>query len=224
LWLASARSRFVVRTEYSETMGRETVELISPKEPLPKAIAQAVGKLSPSDDAHVVLVFDPGWHPTMEVVDILTRELASFDALETLTLVHPSAAMGVIAAAVASRMPAIQVMSKRSLYDEAEDEETDATESNTFFRMASGESLDAFVRRSVGEAHTRAVRRFALVFDPDSRPTLALADVLVEELVQSGVQEIGLVHPTIRLNAIAASVRLRLATVKIALGSERRSE
>lgn len=204
-------------------MAREVTEFVSPNLPLPEAIAEALAKVSPDSDASVALVFDLNWIPTMDVVDHIARELLHLDALERLTLIHPSSAMAVIAVAVATRVPSVQVDARRSVYDEAEDEHTDATASHTFFRMRSGEPIDGFVRRSVNEARTRAVRRFALVFDKDSRPNLTLADVLVEELVQSRVQEVGLIHPTIPLDSVAASLRLRLANIRIALSTERRT-
>jgi hypothetical protein len=200
------------------------VELVANDRPLAQAIEEAVERLRSIGDATVALMFDLSWRPTMDVVEPIARALSGSNAIRTLTLVHPSAALNFIAAAVGTRVKSVSVMSRRSLYDEDEDEQTDATESNTFFRMDPHEPLDAFVRRSIREARARAVRRFALVFDSRSRPTLALADTLVEELLQSSVQEIGLVHPAFRLDAIAASVHLRLSHVRVACGSERRAQ
>jgi hypothetical protein len=205
-------------------MARDRVENVSATGPLSEALAELFRRLAMADDESVTLVFDVAWEPTMDVVGPLERGIEELPALETLTLVHPSAAMTVIASAVASRTDTVCVRTKRSLYDDPEDDEVDATQSNTWFGMQANEPLEAFVRKSVAEAHARAVRRFALVFTPESRPTLALADVLVEELVQSGVKEIGLIHPSVRLDVIAASVRLRLASVKIAVATEGREQ
>src|SRR6185369_7773476 len=115
-----------------------------------------------------VLVFDVSWQPTMEVVDLVVLALGISPTIQTLTLIHPSAAMNVIAAAIGAKSRTAFVTSKRSMYDDPEDEERDATESNTVFRMSPDETLDLFVRRSVAEARTRAVSRFALVFDASS--------------------------------------------------------
>jgi hypothetical protein len=113
------------------------------------------------------------------------------------------------------------VLTKRSIYDEPEDEETDATESNLSFQMEPTDTLDRFVRTSIREAHARSAHRFALVFDADSIPTLSLADTLVEELLSTDTREMGLIHPTASLDDIGASVRLRLANIRIAVANER---
>ncbi len=200
-------------------MSRERLEVVSAKLPLAEAIAKAFEGCA--NDTNIILLFENTWHPTMAVAEHIGEAMARLAAVETLTLVHPSAAMSVIAGAVSSRFPNVIVKSQRSLYDDPEDEATDVTASKTVFAMGPNEMMDAFVRRSVGEARTRSARRLALVFSPHCRPTLAVADVLVEELVRSGVEEIGLIHPTTRLDAIAASLRLQLPNVRVALGDHR---
>jgi hypothetical protein len=204
-----------------------TVEIVALDQPLASAIEQAFERLRSAGSTRGALVFHTSWHPTMDVVELVAAQLTLEDDVKTLTLVHPSAAMGVIASAIASRVQelgggGIVVESKRSIYDDPEDEHTDATGSNTFFRMDPGESESAFVRRAVREARARAVRRVALILDRNAQPTMKLADILVEELLQSGVREVGLIHATAPLDAIASSVRLRLPAVRIALASERR--
>jgi hypothetical protein len=202
-------------------MTSAALEFVSTTVPLAPAIADAFARLRESRQTETALVFDMSWHPTMDVVELIARELVASGGIQLLTLIHPSAAMSVIAAAIATRVESVSVTSKRSMYDEDEIEDIDPTESKTLFSMDPGESLNGFVRRSVREARNRAVVRVALVFHKSSQPTMALADTLVEELVQSGVRELGLIHATTSLDAIAASVRLRLANVRIALGSER---
>lgn len=163
------------------------------------------------------MVFDPDWRPTMDVVDFIANELEECEDVANLTLVHPSSAMTFIASAVALRAPAVQVSAQRSVYDEAEDTAADATASKTMFVMGPGERVEHFLRRGVREAQSRAVRRFALIFDASCVPTMLIADVLAEELVRSGsVREIGLIHPKASLETVVAALRLQLPSVRVA--------
>lgn len=199
------------------------VEIQARNEPLASVVHSAFEKLRASAAKSVGLDFDMLWRPTMDAVDIIARELADPGAITELTLIHPSSAMSVIAAALSTRVNGVTITAKRSIYDEPEDEDVDATESNTLFSMGASESLEAFVRRSVRAVRARSAHRFALAFDKDCRPTLEVADTLVEELLQSDVRELGLIHPTIVLDAIAASIRLRLPNLRVAIGSERKT-
>jgi hypothetical protein len=198
----------------------EIVELISSRDPLPAAVDVACRRLRATSVTRATLLFDIAWNPTMEVVPLIEAGLRGLSISE-LTLIHPSAAMAVIATALSARVPSLTVLTKRSIYDEPEDEETDATESNLSFQMERGDTLERFVRTSIREAHARAAHRFALVFHEDSVPSMSVADTLVEELLPTDTRELGLIHPNASLDAIGASVRLRLANIKIAIACER---
>jgi hypothetical protein len=168
------------------------------------------------------LVFDVAWQPTMDVVDAVTEALGASKEVETLSLVHPSAAMSFIASAVSMRVRTVKVTARRSIYDdedEAEELQTDATGAKTMFLMAPTEDLEAFVRRAISEARKRVSRRVALIFDRASKPPMDLADVLAEELLQTGVKEIGFIHESAPLDALAAALRLRLPGVTVAVAS-----
>jgi hypothetical protein len=114
------------------------------------------------------------------------------------------------------RVPTVQITVQRSLHDEIEDEQTDATASKTMFVMERGELPEAFVRRAVAEARARVARRFALLFDANCSPSIELAEVLAEELTGSTVKEIGLIHPRAPLETLVALLRLRLPTIRVA--------
>ncbi len=201
-------------------MGLGAVEQVSLDAPLASAIETAFDRIRSADANRCALVFDASWQPTMDLVDLVTKSIAESEELRVVTLVHPSAAMAFIASAIASGVRSVEVCAQRSVYDEPEDEDTDATASKTLFVMAPTESIEGFVRRSVTEARLRVVRRFALLFDAKSVPTMNLAGVLAEELLQSGVEEIGLIHPGAPLEAVVASVRLRLPGVRVAYATQ----
>jgi hypothetical protein len=201
-------------------MSLGTVEHVSPDVPLAQAVEAAFERVRSSDATRCALQFDPNWHPTMDLVEVLARSIADSADIEVVTLVHPSAAMTFIASAIAARVNGVEVRAQRSIYDEPEDMKSDATASKTMFVMTPTESIEGFVRRSVAEAQKRVVRRFALLFDGTSVPSMDLAGLLAEELLQSGVQEIGLVHPTAPLEAVVATLRLRLPNVRVAYASQ----
>lgn len=199
-----------------------SVEHVSVNEPLPKALAVAFERLRSADASKCALVFDTSWPPTMDVVDLIAAELRASDEISSLTLVHPSSAMTFIASALGVRAPAVQVTAMRSVFDEAEDSNADATASKTLFMMEPAESVHHFVRRAVREAQKRAVRRFALFFHASVEPTMQIADVLAEELLRSGaVREIGLIHPTASLETLVAALRLRVPAIRVAYASEK---
>jgi hypothetical protein len=200
-------------------MGFGAVENISAGEPLDAALSRAFARLRAAGTSGCAVVFDAEWRPTMDIVELVSQELAEAEDIQTLALVHPSAAMTFIASAIGVRVPNVQISAQRSLHDEIEDENTDATASKTVFVMERGEHAEAFVRRAIGEARTRVARRFALVFDAGCTPSIDLADVLAEELMRSSVKEIGLVHPRAPLETIVASLRLRLPHVRVAFAS-----
>jgi hypothetical protein len=205
-------------------MGR-AVERIGADEPLGLAVARSFEHFRDIEASSGALMFDIGWVPTTDLVEMLAKEIAETDGLQSLTLIHPSGAMSFIAGAVAARCNGVTVDARRSLYDDGEDDEnTDATASKTMFMMSPGERYDSFVRRSVTEARARVDRRFALIFD-NSRPLPRdLADVLFEELLHSGAKEVGLVYAGEGLDVVAASLRLRLPSIIIALATERTSD
>jgi hypothetical protein len=197
-----------------------TVERVATNEPLARALAAAFSRLRNSGAPRCALAFDPEWRPTMDVVELAANELSECLDIETLVLVHPSSAMTFIASALGLRVPTVTVSAQRSVYDELEDQDTDATASKTMFVMKRDEHIDHFVRRSVRAAQARALRRFALLFDGKCVPTMEIADVLAEELLRSGgVREIGLIHPSASLETLVAALRLRIPTVRIAYAS-----
>lgn len=201
-------------------MSLGTIEHVEMGATLEDAIGAAFERLRSAGTSQCALVFDVEWPPTMDLVDLVARHLADSDDIETLTLVHPSAAMGFVASAVGLRVGSVDVRAQRSVYDEPdEDDFTDATASRTVFVMGPEERLGAFVGRAVGEARARAVKRFALVFDPKVPASMELSDVLVEELMQSGVREVGLVHPAASLETVVAALRLRLPNVRVAFAT-----
>lgn len=197
---------------------RTRTVLLRSGDPLDQAIARALAEIEDATAAR--FVFDLDWTPTMELVEILARELPEANSLRSLSLVHSSAAMTFIASAVAARCPEVDVHARRSLWDDGDEDETlDATASKAIFVMAPGERHDAFVRRAVSEARSHVNRRFALVFD-QSRPLPPdLADVLFEELLHSGVKEVGLIYKGEDLTGVADSLRLRLPEIQVALAS-----
>ena len=201
------------------------MERIAADEPLALAVGRSFEQFRDIEAASAALLFDVGWVPTTDLVEILAKEIAETEFLQSLTLIHPSSAMTFIAGAVSARCANVTVDARRSLYDDGEDEEgTDATASKTMFMMARNERHDAFVRRAVAEARTRVDRRFALIFD-NAKPLPAdLADVLFEELLHSGAKEVGLVYAGEGLDVVAASLRLRLPNIVIALATERTSD
>jgi len=201
--------------------GLGAVERVRSDHPLDTAIAEAFERVRDVDASACALVFDVAWQPTMDVVELVVRELETSPEVRTLTLIHPSAAMAFIATAVAAAASA-EIRSQRSVHDEPELPHTDATASKTVFLMRADEALDAFVRRAVGEVRKRVSRRFALVFDAKSMPTLDLAGTLAEELLQCRVEEVGLIHPTQPLDAVVAALRLQLPGVRVAHGAEPR--
>jgi hypothetical protein len=204
-------------------MAARAIERIGADERLEPAVERAFERIRSADAAHAALVFDVAWQPTMELVEVLVRALGDADEVRTLTLVHPSAAMTFIASAVGIRCTSVQLKTQRSVYDDDdEDEITDATASRTMFKMEDDERVDVFVRRSVTEARTRLVRRFALIFSEKAQLSPDLADVLAEELLHSGAKEIGLVHGSDVLETVADTLRLRLPDVRVALATQRK--
>jgi hypothetical protein len=196
------------------------VEQVSVDEPLARALATAFERLRSSDASRCALVFDARWQPTMDVVDLIAAELTDCYEISVLTLVHPSSAMTFIASALGVRAPAVQVTAVRSVFDETEDSNADATASKTLFVMEPTELVHHFVRRAVREAQKRAVRRFALFFHASVEPTMDIADVLSEELLRSGaVREVGLIHPTASLETLVATLRLRVPAIRVAYAS-----
>jgi hypothetical protein len=197
------------------------IEVVENKGPLDEAVASAFSRIrSAPPSTTAALVFDLAWKPTMAAVDVIARELAGCAGITTLTVVHPSAAMSFIASAIALRVPAVQVRAQRSVYDEEEDddEQTDATDSRTSYFMRKTEALDTFIRRSFTEARTRRVRRFALVFEDGTvLSRMELSDLLAEELLNAGVEEIGLIHPSADLDTVAAAVQLRVPSVQVSV-------
>ena len=201
-------------------MGLGTTEKIAIGEALASALSTAFSRIRSAGTSECAIVFDPQWRPTMDIVELVAAELNDCADVQSLTLVHPSSAMTFIASAIGLRAAAVQVATKRSVYDEVEDENVDATASKTMFVMAPGERVEHFVRRSVREAHSRAVRRFALLFDASCTPSIEIADLLAVELMQSGgVREIGLIHPRSSLDTLVATLRLRVPTVRVAYAS-----
>ena len=203
-------------------MSLGTVEPVNPNLPLANAVEIAFDRIRSSDATRCALQFDPSWHPTMDIVDIVVAAIGGSADIETVILVHPSAAMTFIASAIAARVNPVEVRAQRSVYDVVEDMKADATASKTMFMMTSTESIEGFVRRSVAEAQKRVVRRFALIFDAQSAPSMNLAALLAEELMHSGVQEIGLVHPTASLEPLVATLRLRLPNIRVAAAGGRK--
>jgi hypothetical protein len=202
-----------------------SIERIGADEPLELAVSRSFEHFRDAEASNAALMFDVGWVPTTDLVEMLAKEIAETDGLQSLTLIHPSAAMTFIASVVSSRCAGIKVDARRSLYDDGEDDEgTDATASKTLFMMAPHERHEAFVRRAVMEARTRIDRKFALMFDNSKPLPRDLADILFEELLHSGAKEVGLVYAGDGLDVIAASLRLRLPSVVIALATERPSE
>ena len=197
-----------------------TIEQVAPSAPLAAALSDVFARLRSAGTSSGAVVFDPEWRPTMDVVDLIANELQDPGDLTKLTLVHPSSAMTFIASALGLRAPEVQVSARRSVYDELEDQNADATASKTMFVMAPGERVEHFVRRAVREAQSRSVRRFALIFDAAYVPNMAIADVLSEELLRSGgVREIGLIHPKASLETVVAALRLRLPAIRVASAS-----
>ena len=197
-------------------MGFGCVENLAANESLAVGISRAFDRVRAAGTSSVAIVFDVDWRPTMDLVDLVSQELAESEDVQALALVHPSAAMTFIASAIAVRVPTVQVTAQRSLHDEIEDEQTDATASKTIFVMERGEAPEAFVRRAVAEARTRVARRFALLFDANCSPSIELAEVLAEELTGSNVKEIGLIHPRAPLETLVAMLRLRLPSIRVA--------
>lgn len=200
-----------------------TIEIVDGGQPLNKALAAAFAKIRTSGASQVSLLFDLGWRPTMDAVELVAREVAASKGITTLVLVHPSASMSFLASAIAMRVRPVEVRARRSMYDdEDEDEEnTDATTSRTLFMMKKGDVLEDFVRRSVSEARSRIVRRFALVFEETTTPpTMDLTDYLAEELLNAGVEEVGLIHSNADLETVAAALRLRLPAVRISFAKK----
>lgn len=197
-----------------------TVEHVATTVPLADALSAAFSRLRSAGTSAVAVVFDPHWQPTMDVVDLISTQLEDCEDVTSLTLVHPSSAMTFIASALGLRAPTVTVSARRSVYDELEDAGADATASKTMFVQAPAERVEHFVRRAVREAHTRAVRRFALIFDAACVPNMQIADLLAEELVRSGgVRELGLIHPKASLETVVAALRLRLPAVRVAYAS-----
>jgi hypothetical protein len=202
-------------------MGLGTVVIVPPQEPLERALAAAFERFHSAEARAVALVFALGWRPTMDIVDIVLDHLARSGDIEVLTLVHPSAAMTFIASTIELRARGVSVRAQRSIHeDEDEDEHTEVTASRATFVMKPGQRFEAFVRQSVEEARARVVRRFALVFDASAPLPPHLTDVLAEELLHAGVREVGLVHPSASLETVAAALRLRLPSVRIALAKQ----
>lgn len=199
-------------------MSLGALETIGTHRSLEKEIAAAFERLRDAGASRAALLFDVQWAPTMEVVAIIADEIERTDDLSALTLVHPSAAMTFIATAIGSRSDRVEVRAQRSVHDDGEEQEdTDATASRTMFVMRPDEPAEAFVRNSVVEAKKRLVRRFALVLDPKRDVPLAIADVLAEELLDTTIKEVGLVHSSETLDTVVAALRLRIPNVKIAL-------
>lgn len=201
-------------------MGLGIVATVDTGQSLGEAVRRAFARLRDASAKSGALVFEARWQPTMDLVDIVEDCLVDADELERLTLVHPSAAMSFIASTIGSRIRTVQISARRSIYDEPEVEDTDATASKTMFTMVPGEPIEAFVLRSVETARARVLRRFALIFDKGSEPDMTLAAILAEELLHSGVKEIGLIHPTLPLDALVAALRLRLPGVSVAHASK----
>jgi hypothetical protein len=197
-------------------MGFGCVEKVAANESLAIGMSRAFDRVRAAGSSSVAIVFDVDWRPTMDLVDLVSQELAESEDVQALALVHPSAAMTFIASAIAVRVPTVQITVQRSLHDEIEDEQTDATASKTMFVMERGELPEAFVRRAVAEARARVARRFALLFDANCSPSIELAEVLAEELTGSTVKEIGLIHPRAPLETLVALLRLRLPTIRVA--------
>jgi hypothetical protein len=197
-------------------MGFGCVEKVAANESLAVGMSRAFDRVRAAGSSSVAIVFDVDWRPTMDLVDLVSQELAESEDVQALALVHPSAAMTFIASAIAVRVPTVQITVQRSLHDEIEDEQTDATASKTMFVMERGELPEAFVRRAVAEARARVARRFALLFDANCSPSIELAEVLAEELTGSTVKEIGLIHPRAPLETLVALLRLRLPTIRVA--------
>lgn len=192
------------------------VERVDNESTLDEGIGAAFDRLGSSGATRCAIVFDVRWQPTMDVVDLVARRLDEAAQIEVLTLVHPSAAMGFIASALGLRVSRVQVHARGSVHAEpVEDENADLTASRTMFVMQPGERLESFVRSSVRSAGERVLRRFALLFDARAPVSMELADLLVEELMESGVRELGLVHPTQPLDTVVAALRLRLPAVRV---------
>jgi hypothetical protein len=200
-----------------------TVVLVPARGSLSDEVGTAFGEIRTQGRPEATLVFDLGWQPTIELVDVVAREVESTPFLRELFLVHSSAAMGVIAGALDARCIATSVVAKRSLFDDPDDEFVEPTELKTVFQMTPKETIEAFVRAALAQVRSQGIHRFALVFDAQSQPTLAIADVLVEELIDTKVTEIGLVHGSTDLGAIASSIRLRLRGVTVGTGSTRKA-
>jgi hypothetical protein len=201
-------------------MGLGFVTNVDADRDLREAVRLAFDRIRASARRSAALVFETRWQPTMDLVDIAEDCLVDSDYLEQLTLVHPSAAMSFIASMIGSRVETVSISAQRSIYDEPEVEDTDATASKTMFTMARGEPIEAFVSRSVATARQRVLRRFALLFEKSSQPDISLAALLAEELLHSGVKEIGLIHPSASLDAMVAALRLRLPGVSVAYASK----
>ena len=201
------------------------VEPVSIREGVEAGLAQAFERLRDSAASAGALLFPIDWSPTMDIVLPIADELDRCEDLTALTLIHPSAAMNFIASAIGLRVDRVVVRTQRSVHDDGEEQEdTDATASRTMFVMRHDDRVDAFVRKSVIEAKRRLVRRFAIVFDANKELTLDLADILAEELLDSGIKEVGLVHPGGVLDTIVAALRLRVPHVKIAVARQKRAE
>jgi hypothetical protein len=200
-----------------------TVVLVPARGPLDRDVATAFSEIRTQARPEATLVFDLGWQPTIELVEVVAAEIEKTPFLRELFLVHSSAAMAVIAGAIDARCIATSVVAKRSLFDDPDDEFVEPTELKTVFQMRPEETIEGFVRAALKQVRVQAIHRFALVFDTQTEPTLAIADVLVEELIDSKVNEIGLVHGTADLGPIASSIRLRLGGVTVGIGSTRKA-
>jgi hypothetical protein len=190
--------------------------------PLATAVGTAFERIRSADVRRCALLFEVGWEPTMDLVEIVVSELERSDEIASLVLVHPSSAMAFIATAITLRMPSVVVAAQRSIYDDPDDDENlDATESKTMFMMTQDEPMPAFVRRAVAEVRLRVVHRFALILDERTTPGIELADLLVEELLGTAVKEIGLIHKHAPLDTVAAALRLRLPGIRVSLATTR---
>lgn len=171
-----------------------------------------------------VIVFSPTIRPALDLVEIICDQLEQNSNITSLTLVHPSPAMGFMSSSISLRARNVTIRSLRELHEEPVRMVSQKPASIARFvviELEGDKSQEAGIRKAFGELRDRGSRACAIVFAATSRPTSRDADVVVDELLQSaGIGAIALVHKSASLGFLASSIRLRVPNVHVCAVAE----
>ncbi len=193
-----------------------------------------------TDVRTAIFVFPSTFRPAADLVEHVALGARLRPALESIVLAHPSAAMGFVASSIALRIPALRIRSVRSPADISPtshgmmraaavsapppDVLAAALGRAMVLHMRVDEDAELFVRRAFLDLRERAARRAVLVFARSASVEATIADLLARELAQShGVRALGLVHPSLSLEATSSALALRQPRVRVVVARDPRT-